>query len=143
MTPPAQGRPRTRRPGWRALAVALGAAGTLHLVKPEPYDGLIPRALGAPRPWVYGSGVAEIACAAALLVPRTRRLGALASAALFVGVFPGNLTMAARALRSPRASTRTKALTVARLPLQVPLVTWALAVAGEVEPVPHGQERTR
>lgn len=143
MTPPVQGRPRTRRPGWRALAVALGAAGTLHLVKPEPYDGLIPRALGAPRPWVYGSGVAEIACAAALLVPRTRRLGALASAALFVGVFPGNVTMAARALRSPRASARTKALTVARLPLQVPLVTWALAVAGEVEPVPHGQGRTR
>lgn len=123
--------------------MALGAAGTLHLVKPEPYDGLIPRALGAPRPWVYGSGVAEIACAAALLVPRTRRLGALASAALFVGVFPGNVTMAARALRSPRASTRTKALTVARLPLQVPLVTWALAVAGEVEPAPHAPGRSR
>ncbi len=132
MTPPAQSR-RTRRPGWRALAVVLGAGGVLHLVKPQPYDGLVPRSLGAPRPWVYGSGVAEIACAAALVVPRTRRLGALASAALFVGVFPGNVTMAARALRSPRASTGTKALTLARLPLQVPLVRWALAVADGAE----------
>lgn len=115
----------------------------MHLVKPQPYDGLIPRALGAPRPWVYGSGVAEIACAAALLVPRTRRVGALAAAALFVGVFPGNLTMASRALRSPRASAGTKALTVVRLPLQVPLVTWALAVAREVEPVPSAPGRRR
>lgn len=108
----------------------------MHLIRPEPYEPLIPRLLGAPRPWVYGSGVAEIACAAALIAPPTRRIGALASAALFVGVFPGNLTMAVRALRSPRASATVKALTVARLPLQVPLVTWALAVAGEVDRPP-------
>ncbi len=117
--------------------MVLGVAGALHLVKPEPYDRLIPRRLGAPRPWVIGSGVAEMACALAVAVPRTRRLGALASAALFVGVLPGNVTMAAAALRSPRASTATKAMTVARLPLQVPLVTWALHVAGDVEPVPE------
>jgi len=115
----------------------LGVAGVLHLVKPEPYDRLIPRVLGTPRPWVYGSGVAEIACAVALVVPRTRRLGALASAALFVGVLPGNLTMAVRAVRSPRAGTTTKALTVARIPLQVPLITWALHVAGDAEPPPE------
>ncbi len=120
-----------RRPGWRALAAVLGVAGALHLVAPGPYDKLIPKRLGAPRPWVYGSGVVEIACAAALVVPRTRRIGALASAALFLGVFPGNVTMAARAVRSPRASTRAKVLTVSRLPLQVPLVVWALDVAGD------------
>jgi len=89
---------------------------------------------------VYGSGVAEIACAVALLVPRTRRAGALASAALFVGVFPGNVTMATRALRSTRASGRTKAITLARLPLQVPLVAWALDVAGEVELAPVDEQ---
>ena len=78
---------------------------------------------------MYGSGAAELACAAALVVPRTRRLGALATAALFLGVFPGNVTMAVRAIRSPRASSTAKALTVARLPLQAPLVAWALDVA--------------
>ena len=91
----------------------------------------MPRGRGSTAP-----GVAEIACAAALVVPRTRRLGALASAALFLGVFPGNVTMAARAVRSPRASTRTKVLTLARLPLQVPLVVWALDVAGDA-PAPE------
>ncbi len=106
--------------------------GTLHLVKPQPYDSLIPRFLGRPRPWVYGSGVVELVCAAAVASPATRRLGALASAAMFVGVFPGNVTMAARALRSPRASGRVKTLTVARLPLQAPLVWWALDVARRV-----------
>ncbi len=125
---------RRVRPGWRSLAGVLGVAGALHLVAPQPYDALIPRRLGAPRPWVYGSGLVEIACAAALVVPRTRRLGALASAALFVGVFPGNVTMASRALRSSRASSRTQAITVARLPLQVPLVAWALDVAGRADP---------
>jgi uncharacterized membrane protein len=108
-------------------------SGALHLVAPRPYDRLIPHRLGAPRPWVYGSGVAELVCAAALLGPRTRRGGALASAALFLAVFPGNVTMAARALRSPRAAGRTKALTVARLPLQVPLVAWALDVADRAD----------
>lgn len=119
----------TPRIGWTALSLVLGGAGALHLLAPQPYDRLIPHVLGAPRPWVYGSGVAQLACAAAVAHPRTRRVGALAAAALFTGVFPGNVTMAWRALRSPRASRTTRAVTVARLPLQVPLVRWALAVA--------------
>lgn len=111
------------------LSAVLAAAGALHLVTPQPYDRLIPKALGAPRPWVHASGVAEVAIAAALLHPRTRPVAGWAAAALFVGVFPGNVTMATRALGSSRASTATKAATVARLPLQVPLVLWAVDVA--------------
>ncbi|WP_199424342.1 DoxX family protein [Actinotalea solisilvae] len=115
------------------LVGLLAAAGVTHLVRPALYDGLIPRALGAPRPWVLGSGVAELACAAAVTVPATRRLGALATAALFAVVLPGNVTMAVRMQRSrrPRTARRRVALAVAwlRLPLQVPLVLWALRVA--------------
>lgn len=115
------------------LAGLLAAAGVTHLVRPAVYDGLIPRALGAPRPWVLGSGVAELACAAALAAPATRRVGALATAALFVVVLPGNVTMAVRLQRSPKPRTarRRAALAVAwsRLPLQVPLVLWALRIA--------------
>ena len=55
---------------------------------------------------------------------RTRRLGGWATAALFVAVFPGNVTMVVTA-RTPRA----RAVTLARLPLQVPLVLWAVRVA--------------
>ena len=116
-------------PSWRPLAVLLAAAGVTHALAPKVYDPLVPRWLGAPRPWVLGSGAAEVACAAGLALPRTRRAAALATAALFVLVFPGNVQMAVTAVRSPRASTGYRAVALARLPLQVPLVRWALRVA--------------
>lgn len=111
------------------LAAVLLAAGTTHLVAPRIYEGLIPRRLGNPRAWVLGSGVAELACGIAVAVPRTRRQGALATAALFVAVFPGNVEMARRT--SPRRghSTLRTAVVWARLPVQAPLVAWALRVA--------------
>ncbi len=111
------------------MSAVLATSGVLHFVKPKPYDRMIPRSLGAPRPWVQASGAAELAVAAALLHPVTRPFAGWAAAALFVGVFPGNVTMATRANSSARASTTTKALTVARLPLQAPLVWWAVGVA--------------
>ncbi len=83
---------------------------------------LIPPFLPAPRAWIYGSGVAELACAALVAVPRTRRSGGLASAALLVAVLPGNVWMAVEPGDVPRWAA------LARLPLQVPLVLWALRV---------------
>jgi uncharacterized membrane protein len=120
----------TRKPpAWKPLAALLAGSGVLHFVLAKQYGAMVPRRLGDPRPWVQGSGVAELACAAGLAVPRTRRLAALASAGLFVVVYPANLDMAARALRSPRAGSMRKAVLVARLPLQVPLVVRALRLA--------------
>lgn len=110
------------------LAVLLGVAGVLHLVTPRPFEHLIPRRLGAPRPWVVGSGLAEIGCAVALAQPRTRRAGGWAAAALFVAVFPGNVTMAVRSSRGPGWG---RVVAWGRLPLQVPLVLWAARVARE------------
>ena len=106
-----------------ALSALLGGAGVLHFATPGFYDGLIPSFLPSPRAWVYGSGVLELACAAAVALPRTRRRGALAGAALLVAVFPGNLWMVYEPGDLPRWAA------VARLPLQVPLVLWALQVA--------------
>jgi uncharacterized membrane protein len=105
------------------LAAFLGGAGALHFTSPQAYEGLIPPFLPAPRAWIYASGVAELACAAAVAVPRTRRVGGLATAVLLVAVFPGNLWMVV----DPGSVPRWAAL--ARLPLQVPLVLWALQVA--------------
>jgi uncharacterized membrane protein len=79
------------------------------------------------RAWVLGSGVAELACAAAVAHPRTRRTGAGASAALFVAVFPGNVQMAVDYQRA-RKPTWQRAVAYARLPLQWPLVSLALRV---------------
>lgn len=110
------------------LAALLAVAGTFHLVTPRPFEHLIPRRLRPPRPWVLGSGVAELACAAALAHPTSRRAGAWATAALFVAVLPGNVTMA---VRSRRGRPAYRAVAWGRLPLQVPLVLWAVRVARE------------
>ncbi|MER5377038.1 hypothetical protein [Streptomyces sp. NPDC002553] len=113
------------------LAGLLATAGIAHLAVPRPYDATIPRALpGPPRAWTYGSGVAELALAAGLVAPRTRKAAALATAAFFVGVFPANVKMAVDR-RHGRAPV--KAAAIARLPLQAPLVLWARNVARQAD----------
>jgi uncharacterized membrane protein len=105
------------------LAALLVGAGATHFVRPELYDSLVPPLLpGSARAWVYGSGVAELAVGAAVAAPRTRRQGALAAAGLFVAVFPGNVYMAFEPGDVPRWAA------LLRLPLQVPLVLWAVQV---------------
>ena len=91
----------------RDAKVVLGAfvvSGTVHLVRPEVFEPLMPAWVPAHREVVVGSGVAELLCALGLALPRTRRLAGLASAALLVGVFPGNVKMAADAGRSGNSS---------------------------------------
>ena len=113
-----------------ALASLLAGSGLLHLLVPGPYRQIVPHALGHARELVAVSGVAELACAVAVLLPRTRRAGGWASAVLFVAVFPANVQMAldggiagaAFPLNSPTAAWL-------RLPLQVPLILLALKVA--------------
>jgi uncharacterized membrane protein len=110
-----------------ALAALLTTTGIAHFAKPRLFDAIVPRSLpGSPRAWTYLSGVAELATAAALVVPRTRRVGGLAAAALFVGVLPANVKMA-RDWRDRPLPYRAAAY--GRLPLQVPLVWWGLRVA--------------
>lgn len=106
------------------LAGLLVGAGATHFVRPDFYDALVPPLLpGSTRAWVYGSGVVEMAVGAAVALPGTRRRGAYAAAALFVAVFPGNVYMAIEPGDTPRW------VALARLPLQVPLVLWAVQVA--------------
>ncbi|MCW2542850.1 MAG: hypothetical protein JWM40_402 [Frankiales bacterium] len=114
-----------RRASPYLLAGLLAAAGTTHFAAPRFYDGIVPHALPGPaRAWTYVSGVAELGVAVAVAVPRTRSRGALAAALLFIAVFPANIQMAVDA-----DSSKDRAISYARLPLQVPLVIWAWRVA--------------
>lgn len=118
---------RSRSRSASALAALLALAGATHFTRPRFYDAIVPRALpGTPRQWTYASGAAELAVACAVAVPRTRRQGALAAAALFVAVFPANVKMA---LDFRQKSPKARALAYGRLPLQIPLVAWAWKVA--------------
>lgn len=117
----------TRRPDAELLAAVLTVSGVLHFARPRPFDRIVPRSLpGSPRTWTYVSGAAELAVAAALAVPRTRRLGGLAAAGLFAAVFPANVKMA---VDWRHASPARRAVAYGRLPLQLPLVLWALRAA--------------
>ncbi len=117
------------------LAAFLAVAGATHFLVPGFFRPLIPDQLGAPDPWVYGSGVAELACAAAVAYPRTRRVGGYVTAALFVVVFPGNVQMA---LDAGDESVAYRVAAYGRLPLQIPLILWALAVARRAVEAPTG-----
>jgi uncharacterized membrane protein len=119
------------------LAGLFVVSGVTHLVRPAIFQPLVPRALPAPRTLVHASGVAELACAAGLLHPRTRRAAGWASAALLLAIFPGNLQMsvthAKRAARRQEVTAWTGfGATVVRLPLQLPLIRAALRAAGRL-----------
>ncbi|MEY9855546.1 putative membrane protein [Catenulispora sp. GAS73] len=111
-----------------ALAGLLASAAVTHFVAPKQYDAIVPRSLpGSPRMWTYVSGAAELAVAVTIANPKSRRQGSLAAAALFVAVFPANVKMARDWSDRPAPA---RAAAWGRLPLQVPLVWWALKVAG-------------
>lgn len=115
-----------RRAGPYLLAALLGVAGVTHLAHPGPYVSIVPRVLPAPRALVYLSGVAELACALGLCFPRTRRPAGWATAALFVAVLPANVQMA---LDAGGRSPAYVAAVWGRVPLQLPLILWAVRTA--------------
>jgi uncharacterized membrane protein len=125
ITPRAQ-RDASQAPAYRIAALLLGV-GTTHFVAPKPYDTIIPAELpGNPRLYTYASGVAEVTIGALLLARRTRRFAALAAAALFVGVFPANINMVRLWWDKPWPM---RIVALARLPLQIPMITEALKVS--------------
>lgn len=104
-------------------------AGLAHFAVPETYQRIVPRILRDPAFWVRWSGVAEIVCAGLLLDRRSRRLGAWATAGVFVAVFPANVQMALDGgIAGKGFPLGSPAMAWARLPLQIPLVVWAWRV---------------
>ena len=100
--------------------------GTTHFLAPKPFDDIVPAELpGSPRLYTYASGVAEVSIGALLLPRRTRRFGALAAAVLFVAVFPANINMVRLWWNKPWPM---RIAALARLPLQIPMITAALKV---------------
>jgi uncharacterized membrane protein len=111
----------------KGLAILLVTAGVSHFLVPKQYDAIVPRSLpGKARTYTVVSGLAEFGVAAAVAHPKTRRLGGLAAAALFVAVFPANVRMALDWRRRPLPY---RVVAWARLPLQLPLVLWGLRVS--------------
>jgi uncharacterized membrane protein len=110
------------------LIVLLTTSGVMHFVKPGPFVSIVPKALPHKAELVAISGAAELACAAMLAHPAARKIGGPITAALFAAVFPANVSMT---LRSGSRPPWYRAVLWLRLPLQIPLVLWALRVGRE------------
>ena len=125
-----------RRPTAVAGLVALlASSGIFHFAAPAQFDAIVPGQLpGGARTWTHLSGAAELAIAVLIAVPRTRRLGGLLAALLFVGVLPANVKMTIDWSTRP---VWMRALAYGRLPLQIPLVLWALLVWRRSAPTPR------
>lgn len=124
-TTPLVERDTTKTAAYRVAAMLMGV-GTVHFLAPKPFDDIVPAELpGDARFYTYASGVAEIAVGALLVPRRTRRLAALAAVALFVSVFPANVNMVRLWWGKPWPM---RVAALARLPLQIPMITTALKI---------------
>lgn len=111
----------------KALAGIFAVSGVIHLAKPEVYEPIMPKVVPAQRAVIYASGVAELACAAGLLHPRTRRAAGWVSTGLLLAVYPANLKMAVDAQAGQ--NTALKAASLGRLPMQLPMLWTAYRTA--------------
>lgn len=122
--------PQTRRPGRTAARMALGGflvlAGTGHLsFSRQEFQAQVPTWFPAdPDAVVLGSGVVEIALGLGLLSGRRQRTTGRLAAALFVGVFPGNVAQFVE--RRDGFGLDTDGKRALRLLFQPALVAWAL-----------------
>jgi len=122
---------RLRRRAPDLLAAAFASSGTVHMVRPQAFAAIMPRAIPARHhtALIYLSGLAELLCAAGLA--RRARWAPAASVSVLATVFPANVQMAldAGSGRHPGPADN-RMIAWGRLPLQLPMI-WAALQARE------------
>lgn len=98
-----------------ATAAIFTTTGILHFTHEKFFTAIVPKSLPNAKELVLISGVAELAGAAGVLIPSTRRLAGKGLIALLIAVFPANINMA---LNPDRFKQFPAWALWARLPLQ-------------------------
>lgn len=115
-----------RRLSLAGLVLLMAGSGAIHLRKPELYIPIVPRILGHAEFFVFWSGILQIVAGVLLLIPRTRRWGAVLTMAILVAVYPANIQMAIDGGRPGGGWFAGSSLMLwLRLPVQPLLVWWA------------------
>jgi uncharacterized membrane protein len=104
------------------VAAAFTVSGVIHLAHPATFTPIVPRFLPLRTELVYASGVVELICAVGLW--RRNRWAGIAAAVLLVIIWPANLQDAITAQHGHDLTT--KVVDWGRLPLQIPLIWFAL-----------------
>lgn len=113
------------------LAAFFTFTGTMHFLRPKFFEAIVPPAIEAQkREAVAISGYAEIAGAALVLHPASRRLGRWWLLALLAAVFPANIHMAVNPEQVRGLDMRKfpRWALWARLPLQPLAMLWVWQV---------------
>ncbi|HYQ78427.1 MAG TPA: hypothetical protein VEP91_04870 [Solirubrobacterales bacterium] len=109
------------------LAAFFAFTGAMHFVRPRFFEAIVPPAIEAQKKEAVAiSGVAEIAGAALVLPPASRRLGRWWLLALLLAVFPANVHMAVNPeqIRGLDMRKFPRWALWARLPLQPAAMIW-------------------
>jgi uncharacterized membrane protein len=107
------------------LAAGFAASGVVHLVRPQAFASIMPRAIPEEHHanLIYASGVVELVCALGLV--RRTRWASAASLATLAAVFPANVQMALDAGTGRNAGPAdSRVVAWGRLPLQL-VMAWA------------------
>lgn len=105
------------------LATIFAGAGVLHIAVPGLYRPIMPSVLPAHDALILVSGLAQLAGAIGLLIPRTRRAAAVGLVLLLIAVLPANVEML-RLYRARNVVWWGELLLWLRLPLQALLIWW-------------------
>jgi len=110
-----------------ALAAFFTFTGVMHFLRPRFFEAIVPPAIEPQKKEVVAiSGAAEIAGAALVLHPASRRLGRWWLLALLISVFPANIHMAVNPeqIRGLDLRKIPRWALWARLPLQPLAMLW-------------------
>jgi uncharacterized membrane protein len=109
------------------LSAFFAFVGTMHFLRPRFFEAIVPPAIESRKKEVVAiSGAAEVAGAALLLHPASRRLGRWWLLALLIAVFPANIHMAVNpeGIRGLDMRKFPRWALWARLPLQPLAMLW-------------------
>jgi uncharacterized membrane protein len=112
-------------------------AGTLHILRPEPFLSITPQWVPWPEATIFVTGLCEIAGSMGLLAPVLRKAAGLGLALYAIAVFPANINHAIIDMSSAQPMLGW-AYHAPRLLLQ-PLLVWAALYASQVTSWPFGK----
>jgi uncharacterized membrane protein len=108
--------------GSKVVIGAFLVSGTFHLIAPDQFMPLLPDWTPYPLVLVYLSGIAELLAAIGLIAKL--RWAPIFTSLVLLAVWPANWWVAIEATNN--AEIATAVIAWLRLPLQLPLIYWAL-----------------
>jgi uncharacterized membrane protein len=99
-------------------------SGSFHLINPGVFQSLVPLILGMQNFWIISRGILEIACAIGLLTKQ--KWAPKLTAAVLLVIWVGNWWYAIDVTWNLESSWILTVGSWFRLPLQIPLIQWAL-----------------